>query len=293
MILELRDFLNLPVDVVYQILQHINAEDALMLLRVPSLRALICPSSSEIATPLWRHVVISTPLLNPGFYEEYVCIVDPILISSAVKLPPPPSPQLPHAQISSPEENLPPLCTPDIDMSEVCLSLTIPRHPSSVRHARRITIRAIYLAPEWFTVRAKLGQQAASPTLSRDGSRFDDAVGADEKLGLIERMKPETVKYLERRKRLVTDVYLKETALMKWINQYRDLEKPSRVAAQNILLADLMSRLLALGYDKVMIEYVLENPYQYFTPTLRHYDEYMSERILLHMDPLLSLCRAR
>ena len=53
--LDLQGFLDLPVDVVYQILQRIDAEDALLLLKVPSLRTLVCPSSSEIATPLWRH----------------------------------------------------------------------------------------------------------------------------------------------------------------------------------------------------------------------------------------------
>ncbi|KAJ8516009.1 hypothetical protein ONZ45_g6622 [Pleurotus djamor] len=77
--------------------------------------------------------------------------------------------------------------------------------------------------------------------VSLDGNRVDDTnVDGDENLGLTERMKPDTKEYMERRKKLLTAVYEKETDLKKWITEYPGLRKPSWKAAKNAMISELV-----------------------------------------------------
>ncbi|KAJ8474028.1 hypothetical protein ONZ45_g16090 [Pleurotus djamor] len=276
--LDLCAFLNLHDDILYQILQHLDPEDGLTLLKVPTLLWLVCPLSSEIASPLWHCWirVEGAPECPDGvnllrwvdvLFGEHIC-------DTCGDLNTPPEPRLlrricrncwsnpdftvllPCSSAGSPSSHplLPPPPAPDerlalskfqtylLNMPALCVNLSGAEPQLEIcKDETQFPTYVMYMNPEWYVVRTEMYTM-------EDGD-------VDE--------------YVKRRGEVVDKVYEKEGELTAWIAKYRTLKKPSWVATQESILATIMGALHS-GYDKITMTctfYTLPS-----TPTLRHYD---------------------
>ncbi|KAJ8457601.1 hypothetical protein ONZ45_g18249 [Pleurotus djamor] len=274
--LNLRAFLNLHDDILYQILHHLDPEDGLTLLQVPALRSLLCPSSSEIAGPLWHGWirVDGAPECPAGvsllrwvdvLFGEHIC-------DTCGDLNTPPEPRLlrricrncwsnpdltvllPCNLAGSPSSHplLPPPPAPDkrsalskfqthlVNMPALRVNVSGAEPQFAIcKDETQSPTYVMYLNSEWYVARARMYTM-------EDG---------------------EVDEYVKRMGEVVDKVYEKVDELTAWIAKYRTLKKPSWVATQESILATIMGALHS-GYDKDTMTrtfYALPS-----TPTLRH-----------------------
>ncbi|KAJ8486750.1 hypothetical protein ONZ45_g14572 [Pleurotus djamor] len=248
--LNLSDFLNLHDDILYQILHLLDPEDGLSLLKVPSLRSLLCPSSSEMAKPLWHYWIRmdGAPECPAGvnilrwvdvLFGEHICdtcgdlntLPEPRLLRRICQLCRS-NPELavllpcnsaglhsshPLACLPAPD-GMPTLSTFQthlLNMPALCVNVSGVRLENCKDQART---HVIYLNPEWYVVRTKM--------YTMNDVEMDEYI----------RQVGEVVTAVYER-RVHESYEQKEDELTAWIAKYRTLKKASWVAAQETILA--------------------------------------------------------